>query len=120
MRYSIIMILTMLSTTVFAGNDKSLSLIEELETVQLNYKLTSSKQKTTKFQEMLEYEDVILSHLKTENEKYDQLVSELASTLPDSAKFERLDKELTKQKRITLKLLNRAEAVSRYVRWLRS
>lgn len=120
MKYSIIVILTMLTATAFAGNVKSLSLIEELETVQLNYKLNTSEEKTTKIQEMLKYEDIIIGHLQRENKKYDQLVSLLASTQPDTAKFRRLDQQLFTQKKITLRLLNKAEAVSRYVRWLRS
>ena len=120
MKYAAFVFLTALFATITTGNATSLPLLEELEQVQLDYNLENSKHRATKLQEMLDYEDIILNLLKRENDKYDQLVAELASTQPDSSKFERLDRELSKQKSITLKLLNKAEAVSRYIRWLRS
>ena len=120
MRYMIMGILTFLSLAVFGNNNEDSSLLGGIESIPLNYSLENSKQKKAKLNEMIKYEDFILHQLQIENEKYEKLVAKIAATQSESKSFRRLEIELTKQKKITLRLLNKADAVSRYIQWLRT
>ena len=122
MRYMIIGILTFLSPVVFGNNNNNedLFLPEKKEWSQLNYNLENSKQKKIKLQEMTKHQDVILHRLVLENEKYEELVAKVAATKSESKNYGLLEAKLTKQKKITLRFLNQADAISRYIQWLRT
>ena len=119
MKPMLIIVLTILSVTVFAGNPYDLSR-EDPSSVKFDYNLTDSTEKRAKLKEMVKYEDYIMRRLHEENEKFDQLVSQLASTKSKSASFRRLQQDAHRQHRVTLRLLNQADAISNYIQWLRS
>ena len=102
------------------ANDNLICVLKEVSyEFQLDYSLSGPEHKTKKLTEALIFEDYLHTQIRLENDRYDQLAMDKASSdRKISKKIRRSD--ISKQYQTTMDLVSQAESLAKYISWLRS